>query len=291
MKIAAVVVTFNRKEYLVKNIEALLAQVNAPMDILIIDNASTDGTEETIRHYMDAGQILYENTGENLGGAGGFNFGIRRAYEAGYDAIWIMDDDTYPHPDALEKFLQADKDLNGMYGYLAGKVLWKDGSWCEMNTPKYKGGMAEGKYKQIVQSSFVSMFIPRKSVATYGLPIKEFFIWGDDVEYTRRIALREPSYLVEGSQVLHDTKNNVGSNIVYDDERIDRYRYAYRNEMYIALHEGWKRRVYQQLKIWYHIAKILLKSSQKKRKIRLILSASKEGKTFNPSIEYISDGR
>lgn len=56
MKIAAVVVTFNRKEYLVKNIEALLAQVNAPMDILIIDNASTDGTEETIRHYMDAGQ-------------------------------------------------------------------------------------------------------------------------------------------------------------------------------------------------------------------------------------------
>ena len=136
MKIAAVVVTFNRKEYLVKNIEALLAQVNAPMDILIIDNASTDGTEETIRHYMDAGQILYENTGENLGGAGGFNFGIRRAYEAGYDAIWIMDDDTYPHPDALEKFLQADKDLNGMYGYLAGKVLWKDGSWCEMNPPK-----------------------------------------------------------------------------------------------------------------------------------------------------------
>ena len=49
MKIAAVVVTFNRKEYLVKNIEALLAQVNASMDILIIDNASTDGTEETIR--------------------------------------------------------------------------------------------------------------------------------------------------------------------------------------------------------------------------------------------------
>ena len=71
-------------------------------------------------------------------------------------------------------------------------------------------------------------------MATYGLPIKEFFIWGDDVEYTRRIALREPSYLVEDSQVLHDTKNNVGSNIVYDDERIDRYRYAYRNEMYIA---------------------------------------------------------
>ena len=142
MKIAAVVVTFNRKRiFSEKNIEALLAQVNAPMDILIIDNASTDGTEETIRHYMDAGQILYENTGENLGAPAALTFGIRRAYEAGYDAIWIMDDDTYPHPDALEKFLQADKDLNGMYGYLAGKVLWKDGSWCEMNTPKYKGGI------------------------------------------------------------------------------------------------------------------------------------------------------
>ena len=67
MKIAAVVVTFNRKEYLVKNIEALLAQVNAQLDILIIDNASTDGTKEAIQHYIDAGQIHYVNTGENLG--------------------------------------------------------------------------------------------------------------------------------------------------------------------------------------------------------------------------------
>ena len=203
--------------------------------------------------------------------------------------MWIMDDDTYPHPDALEKFLQADKELNGMYGYLAGKVLWKDGSWCEMNTPKYKGGMAEGKYKQIVQSSFVSMFVPRKSVATYGLPIKEFFIWGDDVEYTRRIALRERVIWWRTARCCMIPKITSVPTIVYDDERIDRYRYAYRNEMYIALHEGWKRRVYQQLKIWYHIAKIILKSSQKQRKIKLILSASKEGKTFNPSIEYIQE--
>ena len=89
--------------------------------------------------------------------------------------------------------------------------------------------------------------------------------------------------------MLHDTKNNVGSDIVYDDERLERYRYAYRNEMYIALHENWKRRVYQRLKIWYHIAKILLHSSQKKKKIQLIRSASAEGKHFNPSIEYVQE--
>ena len=289
MKIAAVVVTFNRKEYLVKNIEALLKQGTPEMDILIIDNASTDGTKETIQKYIDADQIIYSNTGKNLGGAGGFNYGIRYAYEHQYDFIWIMDDDTYPHPDALQKFLAADQKLGGDYGYLAGKVLWKDGSWCNMNTPKYSGNNEKQGYKQIHQSSFVSMFIPRKTVAKYGLPIKEFFIWGDDVEYTRRIALKEASYLVEDSQVLHDTKNNVGSDIVYDDERLERYRYAYRNEMYIALHENWKRRVYQRLKIWYHIAKILLHSSQKKKKIQLIRSASAEGKHFNPSIEYVQE--
>lgn len=44
--------------------------------------------------YIDQKTIFYFNTGRNLGGAGGFNFGVRKAYEAGYDYIWLMDDDT-----------------------------------------------------------------------------------------------------------------------------------------------------------------------------------------------------
>lgn len=39
------------------------------------------------------------------GGAAGFHEGMKRAYEEGYDWIWVMDDDALPHADALEKLL------------------------------------------------------------------------------------------------------------------------------------------------------------------------------------------
>lgn len=92
--VAAVVVTYNRKELLKEAIDALLMQSVAEADVLVVDNASTDGTKDYIADYIDQGQIIYINTGENLGGAGGFNFGMRKACEAGYKYVWIMDDDA-----------------------------------------------------------------------------------------------------------------------------------------------------------------------------------------------------
>ncbi len=290
MKIAAVVVTYNRKDYLIKNIESLLLQEHIVPDIIVIDNASTDGTSDAIQDQIEKRQIIYYNTGENLGGAGGFQVGIRYACKLGYDYIWLMDDDTYPQKDALKELLNAHEYLHGEYGYLAGNVLWIDGSPCRMNEPKFARRIDERAeaYRQIVQSTFVSFFIPQRTIERYGLPIKEFFIWGDDVEFSRRIALKEKCYLVKESKVIHDTKNNVGSNIVYDDERLERYRYAYRNEMYIARHEKGRMR-YQICKIFYHIGKVLLFSSHKKKKIKLILDASREGRAFNPKIEFLQE--
>ena len=78
MRIVAVVVTYNRKESLLKCIEALRHQHGASTDVLVVDNASTDGTAEALASLMESGDVLYRNTGENLGGAGGFNFGMRQ---------------------------------------------------------------------------------------------------------------------------------------------------------------------------------------------------------------------
>lgn len=96
-KVAVVVVTYNRKKLLQKNIKALLAQTYKNiLDILVIDNASTDSTKESIQQYINNKDIIYINTGRNLGGAGGFNFGMRKAAELNYKYMWIMDDDTIP---------------------------------------------------------------------------------------------------------------------------------------------------------------------------------------------------
>ena len=93
--IIAVIVTYNRKELLKENMEALINQSYKEFDILVVDNASTDGTFEYIKRLVnDNDFISYFNTGKNLGGAGGFSLGIKEACLKGYEKIWIMDDDT-----------------------------------------------------------------------------------------------------------------------------------------------------------------------------------------------------
>ena len=128
-RIAAVVVTYNRKELLRECLQALLAQSMNQLDILLIDNASTDGTHEFVGDIIEANDtISYINTGSNLGGAGGFHYGLKEAYNRGYEYMWIMDDDTIATPDALKNLLVADRKLKGKYGFLASCVLWTDGS-------------------------------------------------------------------------------------------------------------------------------------------------------------------
>ena len=102
MHVAAVVVTYNRLPLLQQCLQALDAQTAALAAIWVIDNASTDGTEAAVRG-MNLPNLIYRHTGRNLGGAGGFAYGVREAALAGYDALWLMDDDTIPEPEALEK--------------------------------------------------------------------------------------------------------------------------------------------------------------------------------------------
>ena len=129
-RVAAVVVTYNRLPLLQKCIEKLEAQT-APCDILVVNNASSDGSTEWLEA-RQGGRLLPKNTGANLGGAGGFNCGMRWAVEAGYDRLWLMDDDCLPEPDALEKLLEADALLKGEYGWLSSVALWVDGSECRI---------------------------------------------------------------------------------------------------------------------------------------------------------------
>ena len=290
LRIAAAVVTYNRKELLSECVGALLEQTY-PVDILIIDNASTDGTRQELEELICQGKVQYINTGANLGGAGGFHVAVKEAVSRKYDYIWLMDDDTIPEKDALSALVQALKDTKGNFGFLSSKAVWKDGNVCRMNEQKFLDSeVINGKkFTKCRQATFVSLFLPSRVVLQMGLPIKEFFIWGDDVEYTRRISEKYVCYYVPESVVLHKTANNEGSNIATDDvSRMDRYRYAYRNEVYIARKENLSRKLYQISKIAFHIVRVILKShGYRWKKIKIIVGASVEGLKFRPSVEYI----
>lgn len=123
---AAVVVTYNRKELLRQCITKLLRQKGISCDVIIIDNASTDGTEEMIHTEFNQTTVIYENTGKNLGGAGGFEYGIEKAVRMGYEYVWIMDDDTLPEESALAALFAVGKKLQGHWGFLSSVAYWTD---------------------------------------------------------------------------------------------------------------------------------------------------------------------
>ena len=177
MRVAAVVVTYNRKECLLRCISALRGQQGAVTDILVVDNASTDGTAAALAPLAEEGAIRYRNTGENIGGAGGFNLGMRWAVELGYDRLWVMDDDCIPDPDALAALVTADRQLEGNYGFLSGIAYWRDGSPCLMNIQKtdlwHKLTDYSAPLVRVVMATFVSAFIPADRVREMDLPMTD----------------------------------------------------------------------------------------------------------------------
>ena len=293
----AIVVTYNRRDLLIECVNALLNQTEQ-VDIMVIDNASTDGTEGALQGYRDQKHVQYINTGKNLGGAGGFNFGIRKAYEQGYKYFWIMDDDTIPAENALQEFSNAEKKLAEIeWGFLASLVMWYDKEVCVMNYPvqhdewcKQAYFINEGLFP-IKSTSFVSCYFRRNVVKNVGLPIKEFVIWKDDTEYTERISSRYPSYFVTASKVIHKIKNNVATPIEEDStDRLWRYKYLYRNISYIMRMKGFKKVLHFYYATLKDIRRILKSDCNGKlKRISIILSGLISGWSFKPEVEIIED--
>lgn len=291
--IVAIVVTFNRREMLKATISHLLKQTYSKFDIMIIDNSSTDGTDEMIKEYSRDSRILYYNTGKNLGGAGGFQYGMKKAIAAKYNYIWIMDDDCFADDTALERLVHASKEVYDSFGFLSSVAYWKDGTRCNMNIQRIsltkKMEDYESEIVPVIMATFVSLFIKADVVKELGLPIKEFFIWSDDLEYTRRISNKYPCYVVNRSRVLHNMNSNDKVNIATDsEERLNRYTYLYRNEWYVYRREGVFGIAYYFLRVFYHLLKVLFgKYTSKSKKMKIIINSVKSGLHFNPEIEYM----
>lgn len=287
--IAAVVVTYNRKELLSRCIACLRAQQGAACDILVVDNASTDGTAGLLRTL--AGPDLHVlSTGKNLGGAGGFARGVEAAVQAGYEAVWLMDDDTLPEPDALAALLRCEQRIGDGYGWLSSRALDRDGNDQPMNRQRrtpYKDITGYGDTPvPSVMASFVSLFLRSDTVREFGLPIAEFFIWSDDWEFTRRISRRRPCYTVPQSRVVHAMKNKTVVNIAKDTpDRLSRYRYFYRNDVVLYRGEGLTGWLWLLCKDAWHSAQVLTgKCPEKRKRLGIIWSSFAAGVRFHPQI-------
>jgi rhamnopyranosyl-N-acetylglucosaminyl-diphospho-decaprenol beta-1,3/1,4-galactofuranosyltransferase len=181
-RVCAVVVTWNRKALLRECLAGLLRQTRAPEQILVIDNHSTDGTPDMVRQEFPSA-VLHE-TGSNLGGAGGFHHGMKRAHEEGFDWIWVMDDDIEPYPEALERLLAHSSRSDLLHlrrdGLDRWEGIWNPGNLCvEMFDREYS--FENGKpYTVLRYATFEGALIHRRIVDAIGLPDVRCFVSSDD---------------------------------------------------------------------------------------------------------------
>lgn len=263
MRICTVVVTYNRYELLKECLDSLINQTILNT-ILIVDNASTDGTQKRIEEdgYLNNTKIIYKRLSVNSGGAGGFYFGVKYALDNNYDYVWLMDDDAEPELNALELLINNLDDSK--YSAYAPKTLigTKDNHTLstfghrgifdyENCLPAFQKALNIKEYEkdkcEIEMASFVGIFIPITSIKKIGLPEQRFFIHHDDTEYSLRLISLGKILMVNQSIIYHKEKRQEEkierqflwfkkNRIKY--ERLWLKYFGLRNSVYIAFKYG-----------------------------------------------------
>jgi rhamnopyranosyl-N-acetylglucosaminyl-diphospho-decaprenol beta-1,3/1,4-galactofuranosyltransferase len=235
-RVVAVVVTWNRRELLLESLAAVLAQTRPADQVIVVDNASTDGTAAAVRAGFP--QVRLAEIGRNTGGAGGFAYGIALALADAADLIWVMDDDTVPEPDALRALVEARGRQQGPPPALvASRVVWTDGRAHPMNTPRAKpfarraerAAAASAGCIPVRSASFVSVMIDAAQCRRRGLPQADYFLWNDDFEFTTRLIRGGTGWLCPASVAVHKTKT-FGST---DADPGPRFFYEVRNKIWM----------------------------------------------------------
>ena len=209
MRLAALVVSYNRAAQLAATLARLLAAPPAHLArLMVVDNASTDGTAALLAAETDP-RLRVLRLGANRGGAGGFEAGMRALAEesqAGGDFDWLvlMDDDARPSPGALAAFAGAER--GGAEAWLAA-AYHPDGRICEMNRPwtnpfwhpktlvqtliSGRDGfhLPDAAYAaptplSVDGGAFVGLFLSARALDLAGLPDGRLFLYGEDVLYT-----------------------------------------------------------------------------------------------------------
>ena len=290
MRICTVVVTYNRYELLKECLDSLLNQT-CKNDILLVDNASTDGTNKKIvdDDYLKNEQIIYKRLGQNLGGAGGFHYGVKYALENNYNYVWLMDDDAEPELNSLELIMDNLDDKK--YSAYAPRTLIGTKEDSILSTfghrgvfdyknclPAFQKGIESKEYKkdfvEIEMASFVGIFIPLESVKKIGLPEKRFFIHHDDTEYSLRLVTLGKILMVNKSIIYHKEKRQ--------EEKIERQflgfkknrikfeklwlkYFGLRNSVFIALKYGkGNKRYFLAIKLYFNLIKDIIFYDDKK---------------------------
>jgi rhamnopyranosyl-N-acetylglucosaminyl-diphospho-decaprenol beta-1,3/1,4-galactofuranosyltransferase len=190
--VSIIIVTHNRINLLLKLIQSFEKQILSPNKIYIIDNASIDGTYQTIKEkgWIESEFIEYHYLKANIGGSGGFAYGLELAISKGAEWVWMMDDDALPHDYALIELMKIADNPNNIYGSTpvsGSRLSWGVMAISTDGSKKYLENVCDmPDVTEVVFLPFLGILIHRNMVEKIGTPDSGFFVAADDVEYTVR---------------------------------------------------------------------------------------------------------
>lgn len=238
----------------------------------------------------------------NIGGAGGFHQGIKTATKDGFDWILVMDDDAELEVDAikqLELFLQ-DEDLSGSnVAALACKVIDHEGEIEAPHRGYFKSlslrtralpvrNYISSQKVLIDYATFVGFFINSQAVRATGLPLKHFFIYSDDVEYSLRLKKYGSIYLASKSVIIHKDKMSSRGCLFFENIPVESFwkrYYGIRNLTWLSrkyFKAGLLRTFFMIL--FPRIIKVIITQRNIKIKINLLWQGWKHGVQGNFSM-------
>jgi len=223
--VCAIVVTYNRRQLLLECLAAIRQQTRLVEAICIIDNYSSDGTPQALLEggyvrelpphvltepWVTESQIgglagdapirlMYVRMEANRGGAGGFYEGMKRGHEAGYDWLWLMDDDGVADNRCLETLLfEANHHHIEVLNPLVLNRERMDKLAFRLSDTRTRAQAVERAGPSGIIDNLVNPFngtlLSKDVVARNGYIKKEMFIWGDEIEYFLRMSRKGIRY-------------------------------------------------------------------------------------------------
>ncbi len=195
MKVGVVLINWNGGEFTIPCIESLKAAKVIPDRIVVVDNASSDGSPDRIAKTFPEVTVIRNRS--NKGFAEGSNQGAKLLLDEAVNYIWLLNNDTLVDYNCLHYLLKA-ADEYPQVSCFTGKIFYDNSS----NQIWYAGGYRHSLHlapKHIcddslglntVETSFVSgccMFIPKWALVEYGGFCNAFIAYSEDGEWSWRV--------------------------------------------------------------------------------------------------------
>jgi hypothetical protein len=222
-KVFIIVLNWNGHQDTIECIHSIRKTNYPRYEIVIVDNGSTDGSEEILRHAFPDIKLI--QTGENLGFAEGNNVGIRYALKNGADYTVILNNDTAVDEGFTTELVNAAKSDSSIgiasskiYFYDRPDIIWYAGALLDLKTGKSKhigyNKKDAGQYDTIRETDRAcgcSMMISRRTCEAVGLMDPEYFCYGEEADWSLRA--RNAGFkvvFVPGSKVWHKISATTG---------------------------------------------------------------------------------